>query len=320
MGKILLVLTGGTIGSSTQDHIKSPDAKTALPLLLHSFCHSDSPYCQTEFDVIDLMQELSENFRLEQLNQIRECLCQVDWEEYDGAIVTHGTDTLSFTAAFLSVAMRGLLKPICLVSSRAPLGEARSNGEHNFAAAVAWIKERHLGGIYVPYENSGGRMYVHLGEELFGCDAQDDFYSLTMGQGEQSPWKHLFFPHPLTLEENVLLIAPYVGLDYSAISLEGKRAVLHGTYHSGTACTKGEKTSLLGFLQRAKAAGVMVFLEMGQEKKGLLEGDIYASTKELIEAGAVALYDKTTEMGYMKLLIACAYYQTEEEILAFLAE
>ena len=320
MGKLLLVLTGGTICSFAENHVKSPDTQAALPLLLKSFEKSGSPYADTEFDVINLMQELSENLQLEHLNRMRECLCQVDWDEYDGAILAHGTDTLSFTAAFLSVTLRGLLKPVCLLSSRQMLGQPGSNGEANFAAAVAWIKERHLGGVYVPYENTNGKLYMHLGEELFGCDAQDDFYSMTMGQGMPAPWKRILFPNPLTIKNNVMLIAPYVGLDYSALRLDGKRAVLHGTYHSGTACTKGDNNNLLVFLERAKEAGVLVFLEMGHEKQGMMDGDIYESTRALLDAGAIPVYDKTTEMGYMKLLTACALYETDEEIRQFMEE
>ena len=92
MGKLLLVLTGGTICSFAENHVKSPDTEAALPLLLKSFEKSGSPYADTEFDVINLMQELSENLQLEHLNRMRECLCQVDWDEYDGAILAHGTD------------------------------------------------------------------------------------------------------------------------------------------------------------------------------------------------------------------------------------
>lgn len=66
---------------------------------------------------------------------------------YDGIVVTHGTDTLQYTSAFLAYIFDGLNVPIVLVSANYPLDDSRSNGFENFVGAIDFIKSGSGNGV-----------------------------------------------------------------------------------------------------------------------------------------------------------------------------
>ncbi len=91
---------------------------------------------------------------------------------FDALIVTHGTDTLCYTAAFLSYAFEGCDVPIILVSSGYPLDDRRANGRENFKAAVEFARLGIAGAFAVWY--AGGEARVHIGSRLLRQRAFDD--------------------------------------------------------------------------------------------------------------------------------------------------
>ena len=98
-------------------------------------------------------------------------------------------------------------------------------------------------------------------------------------------------PH---ISDNVLLLTPYPMQDYTRINTDGVRAVLHTLYHSATL----DSPRAVGFVRELDVPFFIASVRAGQKP--------YATTKEIIEAGAVPLYDIAPECAYMKLLLACA--------------
>ena len=108
---------------------------------------------------------------------------------------------------------------------------------------------------------------------------------------------------------SVLMLTPYVGLDYSKISLDGVGAVLQRSYHSYTACVdklpdgSASEYSALGLLTRCNDAGIGFWLGGVPETEGLTSGT-YSTTAELIRAGARPVLALTDETAYTKLMVA----------------
>ena len=127
---------------------------------------------------------------------------QVDFNAYKGLIVLHGSDTLSFTGALLANVFYD--KPIVLVASDKPVEDKTANGFKNFEMAVRYI----LSGI--------DRVYI----------SYDRIYRAEHNEPLENP--------SLT-QKNILVITPYVGIDYNHYKLDGVQAVLHTMYHSATA-------------------------------------------------------------------------------------
>ena len=134
--KILVIFTGGTIGSTCENGIISPDKEKKYRLLEAYFANGG----KAEFDTAQPYTVLSENLNGEHLSllykSVKEAISQ---NIYDGIIVTHGTDTLQYTSAFLSYMLGLCNTPVVLVSSNYPIDNPKANGVDNFTAAVDFI-------------------------------------------------------------------------------------------------------------------------------------------------------------------------------------
>ena len=128
--KILVIALGGTIGSTRDDTIH-PDENN-LKIL------DALPDMDTDYEAVSLFNILSENMNREYLRKLFDCLNGVNFSDYNGVIILHGSDTLAYTAAFLGNAYGN--EHIVLVASDKPIEAADSNGIKNFCDAVTHIK------------------------------------------------------------------------------------------------------------------------------------------------------------------------------------
>lgn len=103
--KILVVLTGGTIGSRVSEKIINVNSAAAYNLIK---LYQDKYGTDIEFEVIQPMNILSENLIPSYWITLYDCLDKVEFNAYDGIIITHGSDTLAYTAA-----MTGFCSGIC---------------------------------------------------------------------------------------------------------------------------------------------------------------------------------------------------------------
>ncbi|OQW74282.1 MAG: L-asparaginase [Proteobacteria bacterium ST_bin11] len=325
---ILLVFTGGTIGSELAGDTINTNSSAGFKLLQH-FAEQDPKPDSVSFKSLKPLQILSENLHPSHWTQIIAAIEAEDLEQFDGIIVTHGTDSLAFSAAALSQYFNGLPIPLLLVSSDLPLDNPQANGVANFLCAVAFIRQLGQPGVFVPYRNPGQVMQIHLGSRLSSClPLSSDFISV-----QSKAWMHfengrfqcqqnveLSARSPITLQPNfskrILLIRPYPGLDYSAYHLDNFAAVLHDLYHSGTACASsgaGEQYSLVEFLRRCRGQAIPVYLA-----SALYSEAAYASTRELLNAGAEMLWNISFEAAYAKLLLAYGNFDTPQAISGYL--
>jgi L-asparaginase len=255
----------------------------------------------------------------------------------DGLIVTHGTDTLAYTACLLSLFFSAPALPVLLVSANRPPADPASNGPANFAAAIAAINEKIPPGVYVVYRNSDGKTYIHSGAELLQCPCgSEDFFSLFYGGAAGDPLAEirdsrlLYFKTPPArpamrfgnraillpgdgFAENfngdfaeVLSILPYVGLNYDRYRIDGADAVLHGLYHSSTAAAFTEKkdagASILHFAKRCADAGVPLYIAPfpTSPPAGRI---VYETTARILDAGAIPISGATFEMALTALTL-----------------
>jgi len=329
MTNILLVFTGGTIGSQIENGTIDTDAGAAFKLIQLFKQHASSAdgVC---FKTLQPLQILSENLHPDAWRQLIAAIEAEDLSSFDGIIVTHGTDTLAFTAAMLAIYFNGLPIPMLLVSSNYPLGNPNGNGLNNFLCAVEYIRQDRQPGVFVPYQNPGQTMHVHIAARLNSClPMSGDFISvqskhyLSFDNGEFHPHHELpvIENQPYTFNNRfarILLIRPYPGLDYSAFKLDGVDAVLHDLYHSGTACVSqqwGAQHSLIAFSQQCKKSGVPLYLAPIKRSESA-----YSSTRELLAHGAKMIWNTSLETSYAKLALAFGKWQASETIDDFLEQ
>ena len=335
-GKILLILTGGTICSQADDsgHNFSNQA-VAAPKLLDRYKNSTSPYRNVDFDVASPLDILSENMTTHAWNTLLAFLKTVPFQDYQGVLIAHGTDTLAYTASMVSFALAGISIPVVLVSSDYSLDDPRNNGTTNFMTGADLIQEGLAPGVYAVYRNGDGVTYLHHACQLRQCgDYSNDFFSRDLIPASEVICRQISWSQPSvkegrklplyqtgTIRDCVLYLRPYTGINYARYDLTGLRAVVHGLFHARTACVEitspdqsyGD-SSVLSLLDRCHKSGIDFYIVPCQS-----EDYSYSSTSFLFDHGARGLYGMTPEASYVKVLLSYAMdFPSEEEREDFL--
>ncbi len=273
MSRILVVFTGGTIGSSISDGWISPDDSTKH-LIIKEYKEKTGDK-ETVFIPLTPYTTLSEYLSAKEINLLSDSI--FDNMNYDGIIVTHGTDTIQYTAAALSYMLSGAEIPIVLVSAAYPLEDEMSNGVSNFIGAVEFIKAKTGKGVFVSYKNKeSDRTDFHLGTQLMAHQEGDaDLYSL-----DKVPYAYLD-ENGITINKEIkaskgagrvelscypeiLMIESKVGESYD-YNLKNIKAVILVPYHSATLNTKDE--NFIDLCLKAREKGIPVFLV--NKRKGI---------------------------------------------------
>lgn len=303
--KILVIFTGGTIGSCEKNGSIATDESTKY-VLINRY---KSIRGGANFDISTPFSVLSENLSANELNLIqKEIIGNLD-KGYDGIIVTHGTDTLQYTAAAIEYAICGCSIPVVLVSSDYPLEDESSNGHANFEAAVEFIKSKPEGGVFVSYKNSGDAFTsIHLASRILQhAECSADIFSIesmpyarydgavTLCGTKQSENQNALGYVPYTENSAVLVVDSRPGDNYS-YSLEGIKAVILKPYHSATLCTAS--ASLEAFCKRAADAEIPVFTV------NVKHGISYESTELFAHMNIISLPFSTYIAAYIKIWAA----------------
>ena len=340
---ILVVFTGGTIGCAPSEEGKAKDLlkikkenKTFKDYYLITEYIKRNPETDIKFSVDEPLQTLSENMTVGKWNKLAKCFKALDFSKYDGIIVTHGTDTLAYTASFLGLLLNDIKIPVALVSSNADLYNEKANGHKNFEAAIDFIKDTRYSGVYVFYSYDLIKTHVYLSTRIRQSQPFADTYSdiscKDFGTVENrrfvanKEWEKDVSVKRVQknilkafdgIKSKVLMISPYVSIDYSAYSLENISAVLHNTYHSFTFCVDGEENennSVISLIKRCEEKNIPFYF--APYDSSLTE--VYASTQTAIQSTAKFVSDVTAECAYAKLLLAYSLFTSETEIADFI--
>lgn len=338
MKKILLILVGGTICTTINEHGTLSISEGAGVKLIESFKNSKSPFKDdVEITPTENLFILSENMSIENWNLILDTYRKyINTDSFDGVIFAHGTDTLAYSTSLFSLILANTDIPIFFVSSNARLDSPRANGNDNFKVAVDLICKGIEPNVYATYKNiSDSRMYLHLGSRLKQCaNYSEDFFSegaIDITDISDKVIKEIKekFPHkeksPLIdingdwhLKNCVLMINPYVGLDYSSFNYGNFSAILHRTYHSGTACAEPYKNSVLHLMDLCEKENPNTDIYLSPSKN---TGEIY-DTVRVIGTHKVNkikfLYGCTNETAYAKLVLAYSVFKKKSDIESFI--
>lgn len=306
--KILTIITGGTIGSTTSGSTTSLDESKNYALINE---YENKFQSGIDFTVVSPYRILSENITANELNLLINCVAENLEKDYDGIIVTHGTDTLQYTASALGFCFSGVKIPIVLVSANYPLDNENGNGHKNFEAAVKFIESGVSNGVFVSYKNTHNDYTdIHLATRLYShLEITDEVYSIRNqvfafyknGKIE----KNDKFVATTKKSENtlyhfenktgILVISSLVGDSFN-YDLSDAKAVLIRPYHSGTINTADG--GLERFCKKAKEMDVPVFIL----SNGM--GADYESTNVFKQYNIEKLPFSTFISQYMKLWIA----------------
>ena len=313
--KILFVFTGGTIGSVANDGIINTDGNRPRVLLA---AYERAYGISFAYDCVEPYTALSENNTGDTLRALCACVAAHKDVGYDGIVVTHGTDTLQYSAAAQAYAFADISIPLCLVSANYPVGDARSNAIPNLHGALRFISEVGKAGVWVSYQNAGEPTRIHRGTRLLESIAFTDYVESVFSSRYGTFWGNKPFEVNPDYRERadalpalgvsafaedapqILRVQPYPGMVYPEIG-ERVRYILHASFHSGTVNTVSSEAKR--FFAKARARKIPVFLT------GATRGDVYASTQTFSALGITPLYHIASVAAYVKLWMLSAQRQ-----------
>ena len=131
--KVLLIYTGGTIGMG-----RNPMTGALEPLNFEHLIENlpEFAYLKTDIDTYQFTPPIdSSDMSLRRWAQLVRIIAD-NYNQYDGFVILHGTDTMAYTASALSFMLENLTKPVILTGSQLPIGQLRTDGKENLVTSI----------------------------------------------------------------------------------------------------------------------------------------------------------------------------------------
>ena len=331
---VLLIYTGGTIGmkESTDGQGLVPfdfsGIADEVPELRKFACRIDSYTFDPLIDSSDveprLWQQLAE-------------LIKARYDDYDGFVILHGTDTMSYSASALSFMLDNLDKPVIFTGSQLPIGRPRTDGKENLISSVEIAAAKDADGramvpevcIFFDSQLLRGNRSTKVNATGFDAFSSPNYPALaTAGISikynsriiHYGSGRHRDLQISTSLDTRVSILKVHPGITEQVVRdiLLGTetRAVIIETYGSGNAISKDW---FLDIIRESSEKG-KILLNVTQCLCGDVNMDLYATGKALKNAGVVSGYDSTTEAALGKLFYLMGANNDNEQVKALLGK
>ena len=329
---ILLIYTGGTIGMKQDPEtfaLKPFNFNQILeevPELKKFGCNIDT----YSFDPLIDSSDVQPAFWVRLTSLIQE-----NYSKYDGFVVLHGTDTMSFTASALSFMFENLAKPVVLTGSQLPIGMLRTDGKENLISSIEIASAVGADGhpmvpevcIYFESQLYRGNRTTKYNAENFRAFRSAN-YPVLADVGIHIKYNTSLIRYPKEwnedlvvsqkLDTNVAVLKIFPGITPAVVdailNMDGLRGVVLETFGSGNAPTAE------WFVSRIKDAvhrGLIV-LNVTQCHAGKVDMDAYATGVALKKEGVISGFDSTTEAALTKMFFALGHADTNVKVKALL--
>jgi L-asparaginase len=324
--RIYVAYTGGTIGMKRTEsgYAPEPGYLTAQIATMPEFQNPALPaFDLHEYDpLLDSANMTHHNWR-----EIAEDIA-AHYEEYDGFIVLHGTDTMAYTASALPFMLSGLQKPVILTGSQIPLCEVRSDARENLITALMIAARYPIPEVCLHFGSTllRGCRSTKVSAGGFDAFASPNYPPLgTVGVDIDIDWDHVLLSdrdvhNRLTLQPldtsavSVLRLFPGISADMVGNMLQPPlKGLIIEAYGVGNGPEKSR--DLMDALAAASARGVVIVV-CSQCLHGTVDLADYAAGSALARAGAISGYDMTTETALAKLRYLFSLNLTPDEIRA----
>ncbi|AVZ78921.1 L-asparaginase 1 [Zoogloeaceae bacteirum Par-f-2] len=311
--RILVLYAGGTIGMVPSARGYRPMADFAAVLRRQLAAFAGLP----AWEVVELAQPIdSANLQPAHWREIAAELV-ARWEEWDGFVVLHGTDTMAWSASALSFMLQGVDKPVIFSGAQIPLGQPRSDAPANLQGALALAADPRIREVAIYFGNRllrGNRSRKVHADRLAAFESPNYLPLAEAGIGIVVHEDRLLRPRarefrlPVFDPSAVAALTVYPGLSASVLEAlladPALRALVLCSYGVGNAPTADAPLRTL--LGAAVARGVVV-VNITQCATGSVVPGSYATGSALAEIGVVAGANLTLEAAFAKLhvLIAC---------------
>lgn len=313
MKRILLIGTGGTIASEMTEGGLTPEL-TTQQLLAH--VPAISGICGV--DCIQLLNLDSTNIAPGHWRMMARCV-RAHYNDYDGFVITHGTDTMAYTAAALSYLVQGSPKPIVLTGAQKPIGFDSTDSKVNLMDAFRCASED-MPGVSIVFNNRVilGTRAKKTRSKSFQAFSSINYPDLgVLRDGvllryiRQDCGAFPVFFDRLETGVALLKLIPGVGRELADFLLERNEALIIESFGVGGL---PEDSGLYDCVRDAMAAGKTVVLTTQVENEGSDLGVYHVGHALKNDLGVLEAYDMTTEAVVAKMMWILGQTRRREEV------
>jgi len=312
--KILLIYTGGTIGMRKDFETGALKAFNFSKLLQRI---PELKQLDCEIETISFEKPIdSSNMNPDEWSKIA-IIIEENYSHFDGFVVLHGSDTMSYSASALSFMLENLSKPVIFTGSQLPIGDLRTDAKENLITAIQIASLQEDGKpvisevcLYFEYKLYRGNRTTKLNSENFNAFISPNYPILIESGVHLKTYPDLFLPKTRVkklrihknLDNHVVIVKIFPGISEMVLaaifSIPQLKGIVMETYGAGNAPTEDW---FLTLLKNGIANGLQI-VNVTQCSIGSVTMGKYETSTSLKEIGVISGKDITTEAAITKLM------------------
>ncbi len=239
-----------------------------------------------------------------------------NYDKYDGFVVLHGSDTMSYSASALSFMLENLAKPVVFTGSQLPIGDLRTDAKENLITAIQVASLQHKDKpiitevcLYFEYKLYRGNRTTKISAEHFNAFTSPNFSCLAESGVHLKVNEDVLVKPTLkkldvhtAFDDNVAIVKIFPGMNtmvlQTILSMSGLKGIVLETYGSGNASTEDW---FVNALQEAIQKGIYI-INVTQCSGGSVNMGQYETSSQLKKIGVISGKDITTEAAIAKLM------------------
>jgi L-asparaginase len=312
--KILLIYTGGTIGMKKDFETGALRAFNFSKLLQRI---PELKQLDCEIETLSFEKPIdSSNMNPEKWAKIATIIAD-NYVSFDGFVVLHGSDTMSYSASALSFMLENLAKPVIFTGSQLPIGDLRTDAKENLITAIQIATLRENGKpvisevcLYFEYKLYRGNRTTKINAEHFNAFTSPNYPHLVESGVHLKLNSELFLPLKSNLQlkvhknldNHVAIIKMFPGISEvvlaAILDIPNLKGIVLETYGAGNAPTEDW---FINLLKKAINKGLHI-INVTQCSAGSVSMGQYETSTSLKEIGVISGKDITTEAAITKLM------------------
>ncbi len=324
MTKILIIYTGGTIGM-----VNDPLTGSLIPFDFEQIQQNVPELARLNYQLsVHSFDPILDSSNMDPVIWAELArIIEETYDDYDGFVVLHGSDTMAYTASALSFMLKNLSKPVVLTGSQLPIGEIRTDAKENLITALEIVATKNNGSAMVPevciyfdYQLFRGNRSIKYNSEKFEAFQSPNYHILAeagVSLTFYNNYIHALPQAPLQVQSNfnanigVLKLYPGITVQaVQAITRSTVDAIVLETFGSGNTTTA---QWFIDSLQDAINQGKLI-VDISQCQGGSVELGKYETSKKLQQMGIISGFDMTFEATVTKLMYLMGQNLTNTEI------